>query len=271
MLPKDRAILRNLLVVMLTSTGGALVLGTTCLGRDLAQPGPTAMMPGDRGSVRSSAGGVPNGPAGRTTITSGQLERGGSANGVPGQGAVPAPQPYPPQVRGEPQGPAGAPFPGGQPPYNVPPSFGPGGMPPNGAMPPGAMPPGAMPNGAMPPGAMPPQGAMPNGAMPPGAMPPQGAMPPGAMPPQGAMPPGAMPPQGAMPPGARPAAPNGAPPPNGAAAADAGSPAPAFRTPTQGLEAGAGQFMTEPAPFSASSLAPNPEAGAGPFTTEPPR
>jgi hypothetical protein len=40
------------------------------------------------------------------------------------------------------------------------------------------------------------------------------------------------------------------------------------RTPTEGLEAGAGGFLTEPPPFSASNLAPNPEAGAGPFVTE---
>jgi hypothetical protein len=42
-----------------------------------------------------------------------------------------------------------------------------------------------------------------------------------------------------------------------------------FRTPTQGLEAGAGPFIFEPGPFSASNVVSNPEAGAGPFSTEP--
>ncbi len=43
-----------------------------------------------------------------------------------------------------------------------------------------------------------------------------------------------------------------------------------YRTPTQGLEAGAGPFLSEPSPFSASSFQANPEAGAGRFSTDTP-
>jgi hypothetical protein len=62
-----------------------------------------------------------------------------------------------------------------------------------------------------------------------------------------------------------------APMPAPAAATPTPTPAPPRlvpRTPTEGLEAGAGGFLTEPAPYSATNLAPNPEAGAGPFVTE---
>jgi hypothetical protein len=53
-------------------------------------------------------------------------------------------------------------------------------------------------------------------------------------------------------------------------APDWGNLAYTVRGPTQGLEAGAGQFLSEPPPWAASAMTPNPEAGAGPFATETP-
>jgi hypothetical protein len=90
MLAKDRAVLRNLIIVMVASTGGVLAVGTTCLGRDRPRP-PTETSatrgPANTGgpaNVRSSAGGVV--PTGTGVITSGQMERGGHGPSMNHQG-----------------------------------------------------------------------------------------------------------------------------------------------------------------------------------------
>lgn len=66
-------------------------------------------------------------------------------------------------------------------------------------------------------------------------------------------------------PSAAPSAP--APPATGAASPQTPTQF-SYRTPTQGVQSGAGGFISEPGPFSATNLAPNPEAGAGPFETD---
>lgn len=68
MLSTDRAVLRNLVIAIVASSGALLGVGTIMLDRDRAAR-PAAET---EGSARSSAGGV---PAGTTTITSGQVER----------------------------------------------------------------------------------------------------------------------------------------------------------------------------------------------------
>jgi hypothetical protein len=64
MLSSDRAILRNLVIVVLASSGAAVLLGMSCLNRGMMSQGP------DSASIRSSAGGIPQYPAGTTSITS---------------------------------------------------------------------------------------------------------------------------------------------------------------------------------------------------------
>jgi hypothetical protein len=64
----DRAILRNVVIVAVASTAGLVVVGTTCLGRNMARLDATSGL--DRDASRTSAGGVPVGSA---TIAAGTI------------------------------------------------------------------------------------------------------------------------------------------------------------------------------------------------------
>lgn len=68
MLEIDRVVLRNVMLVMVASTGSLLIVGTTCLGREGARF--DSLAGGLSDAARSSAGGVPATAVGRTTITS---------------------------------------------------------------------------------------------------------------------------------------------------------------------------------------------------------
>jgi len=193
MLRKDRALLRNLVIATVLGTGAAVVIGTSCLGRNPQRSATSnqneATAREDWSSERTSAGGAP--PASMTEITSGELERGASATGVPSE--APPETPIAP-VTTAPPAPTSAPD------------------------------------------AAPPPESLSSEAMDASAPEPTSTA----------------------------AVPDAAPPPR-VEWTDI------FRTPTYGLEAGAGQFLTEPPPLGASSMAttPNPQAGAGEFLTQP--
>ncbi|HVH45130.1 MAG TPA: hypothetical protein VM925_22410 [Labilithrix sp.] len=214
--PKDRAALRNLVIAIVASTGALVVVGTTCLGRGRARPDSvTSSATADRASVRSSAGGVPESPAGTTVITAAQLERGASATG--------SPTPEPTASAGDP---SGATFEDPVPHTHAPapaPMF--GAAPAANAIPPATATAVAPPMPVATPAPSPVPTTTPS----------------------------------AVPSAQRQAA-------SYASAVQATRAL--YPTPTEGLEGGAGQFVTEPPPFSASSLSPNPEAGAGPFITD---
>lgn len=51
MLASDRALLRNLIIIVVASTGAGLAIGTSCLGRDRARPTPETSERDRRGSL----------------------------------------------------------------------------------------------------------------------------------------------------------------------------------------------------------------------------
>lgn len=81
MLPSDRAVLRNLILIVLASTGAGVAIGTSCLDRDTALPGMgnTASRLDRTGrdamDARPSTSGAAPTPAGRASITGTHLER----------------------------------------------------------------------------------------------------------------------------------------------------------------------------------------------------
>ncbi len=192
----DRAVLRNIVIVVVTSTTGLILVGTTLLQRDRSRLDASLTL--ERDAARSSVGGVSPGTPGTTTITSAPLGRADSAAGTPAPTAAPAPRSNAFEV------PNGEPPPGLRgfvPPYP--------GMPMPSAMPDGRPPPNMPPYPAMPPY----QGMPPNQGMP---------MPP----PQGfTAPPGFAPPSSFAAPPYRVAPPNGGD--RGVAPADAGFAPPA--------------------------------------------
>jgi len=236
MLSTDRAILRNVVIAIVASSGALLGIGTFVLGRDRARPPQENVATvGQQGSVRSSAGGVPPAPIGTTIITSGQLERGASASG-PARGA-PA---------GRPAVPPGAP-------QQL------GGLV---ALPPLEQP---APHTHTAPQVPPPAQVRGNPAPTPMATP----MPSPPTPPPTAQSPAPSPIMGVAPAGAPPnmgGAPSFASPTGQQPQPAQPQPAP---TPKQ---AGAGAFTTEPSPFSASAFPSGNEeadAGAGPSGADP--
>ena len=76
MLPNDRATLRNLVIVILASSGSTLALGTTCLGRGMARPQlqRNASEP-PPSEVRATASRPPPSGAASGVLRSGQVER----------------------------------------------------------------------------------------------------------------------------------------------------------------------------------------------------
>lgn len=221
MLAQDRRLLRDLVIVMASSTAGLIVIGTSCLNRNPIRTDTLASR-ANLGGVRGGNGGVP--PAvGTTTLSSGQLDGGAGASD---RVANPYERPgdVPPRER-----------------------FVPPPMPPM-ATPPMPYPAAPFPNRAAPP----PPAGFPNHASPPPERP-----------------------EAQQPTRPFPGEPRGGPavaPHDAAPHADVPATPTAtsvFRTPTEGVEGGAGSFITESPPFGASSMPPNPEADAGAFGTEP--
>lgn len=141
--PTDRAILRNLIIVMIVSTGGGVALGTSCLGRDRARPSPSAAL--EKSGTPARASSAPASPVGPTTIMSAQINRGRPPVGMPPQRMAEPPDVFEPSFPHSPmptpmfRGGSPAPMPMASPPPNTGPlgTQHPGAMPPS----PGVVPP----------------------------------------------------------------------------------------------------------------------------------
>jgi hypothetical protein len=106
---RDRSILVSIVTAVLVVTGGAVIVGTSCLGRERGSVvvGPPHPSPGAPASDRTSAGGPPSEPTSMTDLTGAEVatstERAHDAEVSAGvsQGApvpVPAPAPAPPMA-----------------------------------------------------------------------------------------------------------------------------------------------------------------------------
>lgn len=229
----DRVILRNIVIVVLASTGAATLLGMSCLNRgDVRQePGTT--------SIRSSAGGISPGVAGTTSVTSSDMP-------PPGQPGPITNRPLPTPARQ--------------------PTAAPTNVRPTEIAPPASASANASARNNQPPPPMYDQNGVPYGLKPVNStnmpyMLPDGSVPnvvPGTLPPN--MPPGLMPqnvPGNGMP---QPQ-PSATPPPQGAQ-----------NQPPQGAQnQPPPRFATEAPPWAASNYPSNPEAGAGQFITDTPQ